>query len=153
MRQSHRFEGGLRWTGAADEAAGKLRLERAFVVEFPGKAPIAGSSPAVFTGDDSRHNPESLLIASLMSCHLLTYLAVCERAGVRIVSYEDRACGTLAINDGKMRMVEVVLRPRVKIADESQIERALASHGKAHANCFMANSVNFEVQVEPLVSA
>lgn len=153
MSQSHLFEGALRWTGQASDVDGKLRLERALVIEFAGKAPITASSPAVFNGDDAQHNPESLMIASLMSCHLLTYLAVCERAGIRVLSYEDRATGTLAIKDGKMRMVEVVLRPRVQIADGAQIERALASHGKAHANCFMSNSVNFEVKVEPVMSA
>jgi organic hydroperoxide reductase OsmC/OhrA len=46
-----------------------------------------------------------------------------------------------------------VLRPQVKIADASQLERATALHAKAHANCFMSNSVNFEVRIEPEVTA
>ncbi len=153
MSQSHLFEGGLRWTGTANELDGKLKLERALVIDFPGKPPIRGSSPAVFNGDDGQHNPESLMISSLMACHLLTYLAVCERAGIRVVSYEDRATGAVAIKDGKLRMVQVVLRPQVTIADAAQIERALASHDKAHANCIMANSVHIDVKVEPVVTA
>jgi organic hydroperoxide reductase OsmC/OhrA len=153
MSQSHRFEGGLRWNGSAGEADGKLKLERRFTLEFAGKADIEGSSPAVFNGDESRHNPETLMVSSLMACHLLTYLAICERSGVRIVSYEDSAAGTLAVQDGKMRMVEVVLRPRVTIADPAHVARAMEIHHKAHANCFMSNSVNFEVKVEPTVVA
>lgn len=31
--------------------------------------------------------------------------------------------------------------------------RAPVLHAKAHANCFMSNSVNFEVKVEPAVTA
>jgi len=152
MSPSHLFEGSLRWTGSASEVNGKLALARAFRVEFAGKAPIEGSSPAVFNGDDSRHNPETLMVASLMACHHLTYVAVCERSGVKLTGYTDRASGTLAIKDGKMRMVEVVLRPRVTVADATQLERARELHDKAHANCFMSNSVNFEVKVEPDVT-
>ncbi|MFN7572335.1 MAG: hypothetical protein ACK5TK_12925 [Betaproteobacteria bacterium] len=63
MSTEHLFEGGLRWTGAASEVEGKLRLERAFVVEFPGKAAIEGSSPAVFKGDAGLHNTATLMVA------------------------------------------------------------------------------------------
>jgi organic hydroperoxide reductase OsmC/OhrA len=152
MSPSHRFEGSLLWTGRAGKAAGKITLEREYTIEFPGKAPLPGSSPAAFNGDESKYNPETLMVASLMACHHLTYLAICERAGIEVVAYEDTATGTLAIKDGKMRMVEVVLRPRVKIADGSHVERAKSIHEKAHANCFMSNSVNFEVRVEPQVT-
>ncbi len=151
MSQAHLFEGSLRWTGKVSDVDGKLKLGRDFTIQFAGKAAIEGSSPAVFNGDDGKHNPETLMVSSLMACHHLTYLAICERSGVRIVSYEDRATGTLAIKDGKMRMVEVVLRPQVKIADAAHVARAIEIHGKAHANCFISNSVNFEVKVQPTV--
>ena len=104
-------------------------------------------------GDESRHNPETLMVASLMACHHLTYLAVCERSGIGIVAYADHGTGKLAMRDGKMRMVEVVLRPQVRVADPAQVERAIALHAKAHANCFMSASVNFDVRVEPTVTA
>lgn len=153
MSQAHRFDGELRWTGSARQVAGKLRLERAFTIEFAAKAPLAGSSPAVFDGDDRFHNPETLMVSSLAACHHLTYLAACERSGIALASYADHASGTLGIKDGKMRMVEVVLRPRVRVADAAHVERATELHAKAHANCFMSNSVNFEVKVEPTVTA
>jgi organic hydroperoxide reductase OsmC/OhrA len=154
LAQAHAFEGELHWTGAAQTAAdGRLKLGRAFVVRFAGKPEIAGSSPAVFNGDDTRHNPETLMVASLMACHHLTYLAVCERAGIGIVAYDDRGRGTLAMKDGKIRMTEIVLQPQVRIADAARIDEARALHEKAHANCFMSNSVNFEVTVQPTVSA
>jgi organic hydroperoxide reductase OsmC/OhrA len=154
MSQSHQFTGHLEWTGISNTGAdGRPALDRSFTLEFDGKAPIEGSSPGVFSGDDGRHNPETLMVSSLMACHHLTYLAICERSGVALVSYADRGTGTLAIRDGKMRMVEVVLRPQVKVANAAQIERAMSLHDKAHANCFMSNSVNFEVRVEPTASA
>ena len=154
MSHEHLFSGELHWTGQpGEDEHGKLKLERAFVLRFDGKAPVEGSSPAVFRGDDGKHNPETLMVASLMACHHLTYLAVCERAGIRVLEYRDHATGTLAMKDGKMRMTGIVLWPQVRVADASQIEQARELHAKAHAHCFMSNSVNFEVKVEPAVTA
>jgi organic hydroperoxide reductase OsmC/OhrA len=39
------------------------------------------------------------------------------------------------------------------VADAAQVARATELHEKAHANCFMSNSVNFDVRVEPTVTA
>jgi peroxiredoxin-like protein len=153
VAQQHVFEGTLHWSGGShQDEHGKLKLARAFAVRFKDKPAIEGSSPAVFNGDDSRHNPETLMVASLMSCHHLTYLAVCERANIALLEYNDSATGTLAIKDGKMRMVEIVLWPQVRIANAAQLDQARELHAKAHANCFMSNSVNFEVRVEPAVT-
>ena len=154
MSHQHLFSGELHWSGnAGEDEHGKLELERAFELRFECKAPLEGSSPAVFRGDDSRHNPETLLVASLMACHHLTYLAVCERAGIRLLEYRDSGTGTLAMKDGKMRMVDVRLAPQVRIADATQLDHARELHAKAHAHCFISNSVNFEVKVEPTVTA
>jgi organic hydroperoxide reductase OsmC/OhrA len=153
LAQAHTFAGELAWTGEATDAAGRVKLGRAFVVRFAGKPEIAGSSPAVFNGDDARHNPETLMVASLMACHHLTYVALCERAGIVLRSYEDAGSGTLAMKDGRIRMTEVALQPRVHIADAARVDEARALHEKAHAQCFMSNSVNFEVRVQPTVTA
>ena len=46
-------------------------------------------------------------------------------------------------------MKEATLRPVVKISADSDAEKAKALHDKAHNICFIANSVNFEVNIEP----
>ncbi len=154
MGQQHVFEGTLHWSGGSQkDEHGKLKLARSFVVRSKDKPSIEGSSPAVFNGEDTRHNPETLMVASVMSCHHLTYLAVCERANIEVLEYNDSATGTLGIKDGKMRMVEIVLWPQVRIANAAQLDQARELHAKAHANCFMSNSVNFEIKVQPTVTA
>jgi len=93
------------------------------------------------------------MVASLMACHHLTYLALCERAGIRIVEYADQARGTRGWKDGRMQMLEVRLRPVVRIADPRAVESARQLHGCAHENCFMSNSIRFEMFVEATVAA
>jgi organic hydroperoxide reductase OsmC/OhrA len=46
---------------------------------------------------------------------------------------------------------EVVLRPRVVVADESMVATARMIHGEASEKCFIAASVAFPVRHEPTV--
>lgn len=146
------FEGTLQWAG---EPPGRVfaydTFDRTTMLELVGGARIRASAPAIYHGDDSLPNPETLMLASLMQCQFLTFMAVAAKSRVTITSYRDQASGRLAMRDGKMRYVEVVLRPVVGFADPAQADRLQALSDKAHANCFMANSVNFEVRVEPKV--
>ncbi len=117
MAKEHHFAAHLVWTGAA---AGPTRTyegyDRAWRAEVAGKPPLEGSADPVFRGDPARYNPEDLLVVALSACHMLTYLALCARAGIEVSAYEDQASGTMAIKDGKLRFVEVTLAPRVVIA-------------------------------------
>ena len=81
---------------------------------------------------------------------MLSYLHLCATAGIEVVSYEDRASGTMAIKDGKMRFVDVLLEPKVTIAKGDR-DKAIALHEQAHETCFIASSVNFPVRHEPVV--
>jgi organic hydroperoxide reductase OsmC/OhrA len=146
----HRYEARVLWTG--DDGVG-TRDYRAYrrdhVVQFPGKPELLGSSDLSFRGDPTRYNPDQLLVASLSACHMLWYLHLAAVGGVVVRGYEDRAHGTLTLDpDGGGRFTEVVLRPRVRI-ERGEPERARALHEEAHRKCFIANSVNFPVRVEP----
>ena len=151
MAAEHRFAARLRWTGGP--GAEIADYSRDYTVETPGKPPVAGSAPSVFKGSDARHSPEDFLLESLGACHLLTYLSLAARAGIRVLEYSDSVSGTLAMTDGKMRMVDVLLQPAVRIERADQLAEATALHEKAHGQCFIANSVNFPVRNQPVVTA
>ena len=99
-----------------------------------------------FGGDDSKSNPETLLVGALSSCHMLWFLALARKKGFEVASYEDDA---EAVLDGK-HFTSATLRPRVRWADEPPPPEAIEGfHHRAHELCFIANSVNFPVEVEP----
>jgi organic hydroperoxide reductase OsmC/OhrA len=113
----------------------------------------ASSAPA-FKGDADHVDPEDAFVASLSSCHMLTFLAICARKRLTVESYEDDAVGHLEKGDnGKFWMTKVTLRPRVRFASGTQVDdKALAEiHHKSHQECFIANSVKTDVAVEPQV--
>jgi organic hydroperoxide reductase OsmC/OhrA len=124
---------------------------RDHVVRIDGRPDLAMSSDPAFRGDSARHNPEDLLVASLSSCHLLWYLSLCARAGVVVIEYADAAEGTM-VEDAAAggRFERVALHPRVTIA-RGDPERAMALHHEAHRLCYIANSVNFPVDVDARV--
>ncbi len=59
--------------------------------------------------------------------------------------------GWLGLVDGKMRMSRVVLRPHITLETGSDQAKARQLVEKAHANCFIANSVAVTVAIEPAV--
>jgi organic hydroperoxide reductase OsmC/OhrA len=152
--REHHFRCHLTWTGATPEGTASLEVySRAVRVDIEGKPSLLGSAAPAFRGDPSAHNPEDLLVAALSACHCLSYLAVCAMSRVRVVGYEDDATGTMQRVERVTRFTEVVLRPRVTIAAGDDADKARALHEKAHAECFIANSVNFPVRVEPMIVA
>jgi organic hydroperoxide reductase OsmC/OhrA len=53
--------------------------------------------------------------------------------------------------DGSGEFTLVILRPGAVIADPARIAEAMTLHARAHELCFIARSVNFPVQHEPVV--
>ena len=117
-----------------------------------GKPVLRLSASGAFLGDDALHNAEDLLVISLSGCHLLTYLAKCARAGLRVLSYEDEASGTMAWDGETYRFSEVLLRPRVVIEAGGELALAEELLHRSHELCFIARSVSFPVRHEPEVS-
>ena len=113
-----------------------------------GKTAVAASSPQGFGGDDARYNPEEFMLMSLSQCHMLTFLAVAAKKQISVLSYTDHATGNLyKAENGKMQMERATLHPCVTVAAGTDTSQLKALHDKAHANCFMSNSVNFPTDI------
>lgn len=128
--------------------------DRHYRVEIDGKPDLAGSSDPAFHGDAARHNPEDLFLSALSACHMLVYLGLCAREGIRVEAYEDAAEGTLVLEpDGTGRFTAVGLAPRVRVAAGTDVALAERLHDLAHARCFIANSCSAPVNLAPCVEA
>jgi organic hydroperoxide reductase OsmC/OhrA len=136
------------WTGERQADS----YGREFRADIVGKLPLFGSADVNFGGDIHLYNPEDLLLISLSACHLLSYLALCAKMGITVLSYSDNAEGKMSREKGKMRFTEVILHPHVTIAAGDDLQKAIDLHQKAHDICFIANSVAFPVLNQPIVS-
>ncbi|HET6724774.1 MAG TPA: OsmC family protein [Gammaproteobacteria bacterium] len=109
---------------------------------------VKASAAPGFNGDGASVDPEEAFVAALSSCHMLTFLALCARKRLTVERYEDRAVGYLEKNaDGKLAVTRVELHPQIDFAPGIEVEDVAALHERAHAACFIANSVTTEVTV------
>jgi organic hydroperoxide reductase OsmC/OhrA len=154
MSHEHIYRAVLAWEGNLGEGTSTYQgYSRRWTVRIDGKPDLTGTADPAYRGEADKHNPEDLLVASLSSCHMLTYLALCARNKISVLSYSDEATGVMKTTpDGGGKFESVTLHPRVEISDPAQRELATRLHEKAHALCFIAESVNFPVGHEALVT-
>jgi organic hydroperoxide reductase OsmC/OhrA len=113
---------------------------------------LPASSAPDFRGDADRVDPEEAYVASLSSCHMLTFLAICARKRLSVDAYEDDAIGFLGKGEkGKLWVSRVTLSTRVTFSPGANVDAATLDqlHHQSHEECFIANSVNTEIMVEP----
>ena len=151
--KDHHYRVNVTWTGNNGTGTSAYRAyERAHVISAEGKSDIAGSSDPTFRGDPRCWNPEELFVAALSACHKLWYLHLCAVEGVVVTAYLDRAEGIMLEDDAHGgRMTGITLSPQVTIAAGTDAKRAKSLHGDAHAACYLANSVNFPVSIQPII--
>jgi organic hydroperoxide reductase OsmC/OhrA len=140
------------WKRAPDAKFTDLRFSRAHHWHFDGGADIpASSSPHVVPipySAPENVDPEEAYVAALSSCHMLTFLYVAAKKGFVIDEYHDAATAVMEKNEqGQLVVSKVTLNPVVTWsgnAPDRETEEAL--HHRAHADCFLANSVRSVIE-------
>src|SRR5262249_23964332 len=130
------------WTGNRGDGTARYDCyARSHRIAVAGKPELAGTADVAFRGEPDKHNPEELFLAADAACHMLTYLALCARRGLRVCAYEDEAAATLVVDGGGGgRFETIVLRPAVTVARAEDAALAGALHDEAHRACFIARS-------------
>jgi organic hydroperoxide reductase OsmC/OhrA len=147
MAFKHLFKAAIIWTSNQNQEDPTKRFyAKSHTISIEGKPVLNISAAKAFKGDPELYNPEDLLLSSLVSCHMMSYLYVCSQNGIEVLEYSDNAEATLEVSaDGSGRFVKVTLHPLVKISNSNQIQLALDLHQKANQLCFIANSCSFPV--------
>src|SRR5262244_2922308 len=111
------------------------------------KPNIVVGSPPEFKGEPDVWTPEELLVGSLNTCIMLTFLSIAQARGLTPASYESEAEGLLENVEGKFRITEVTVRPHITVKGEGEIERAREIIERAEDECFISNSVKSKVKI------
>ena len=134
-----------------------VRYTRGHRWQFDGGVEVAASSSPLVVplpmSVAAAVDPEEAFVASLSSCHMLSFLYVAAKRGFVIDAYRDEAVGEMTKNDaGRLAITVVTLRPAITFSGDRLPVRADldAMHHDAHELCFIANSVTTEVRVEPI---
>lgn len=143
----HLFKAKLNWSSIPKSTILVSKKDiKSHQIFIEGKEILNISAAKTFKGDATLYNPEDLLLSSLVSCHMMSYLYVCSQNGIDVISYEDNAEATLEVSEnGSGHFIEVRLFPKVVIRQQEKINEALRLHLKANELCFIANSCNFKI--------
>jgi organic hydroperoxide reductase OsmC/OhrA len=144
----------LSWTRAGPDFL-KGQYSREHTWRFDGglvvpASPSPSHVPAPYSNPASI-DPEEAFVASISSCHMLTYVFLASRHGFQVDTYQDEAIGVTTKNEKGIPWVSSVrLHPRVTYSGErlpsaAEVEKL---HHLAHEQCYIANSVKTQVTVE-----
>jgi organic hydroperoxide reductase OsmC/OhrA len=143
----------IRWKNTGTDFM-QGRFSRAHTWTFDGGLTVpASSSPSVVRpplSDPAAVDPEEAFVASISSCHMLTFLHLARKGGFQVDSYDDTAVGELTKNAaGAFFISQVTLNPRIvyggdKHPDATELRQL---HHDAHEQCFIAQSVKSEITV------
>jgi organic hydroperoxide reductase OsmC/OhrA len=143
------------WERSRQEPFTDGRFGRGHGWSFDGGVSIrASSSPHVVPrySDPAGVDPEEAFVASLSSCHMLTFLYLAAKRGLVVNRYEDTAEGVMSKNEtGRFWVSRVTLKPRIDWEGARPDANLIGElHHAAHDECFIANSVRTEVRCEPV---
>jgi len=145
----------IQWHRQEGERFTDLKFSRAHIWQFDGGVTVAASSapsavPLPYSKPENV-DPEEAFIASIASCHMLTFIWLAAKGRFVVDDYEDLAIGRMSRNaKNRLAVTHVRLAPRIvfsgeKLPSDADVERL---HHAAHEECFIANSVLTEISVE-----
>src|SRR5215475_5804619 len=92
-----------------------------------GRPDIPVGSPPEFMGDGKSWAPEELLLGSVNTCILLTFLTLIKGRGVTLVAYDSEVEGLLEHKEGAHQVTEVTVRPHVIRSEERRVGKECRS--------------------------
>jgi organic hydroperoxide reductase OsmC/OhrA len=117
----------------------------------PGVPPLATASPAEFGGPGDRWSPETLLVASVADCFVLTFRAV---ARAMKVQWQTLACetdGTLDRVERTMQFTAFGIKATLTVLPGTDVAHAHRALEKAEHACLITNSLKAPVHLETKV--
>lgn len=145
----HRYETRLRWSGST--GLGWEGYDRSHSATAPPAEQEVRLTTGESKGDPAILNPEQLVVMAAFSCQMLWFLHLAAKARLDVVEYEDDATALMPMDEEPVRITEIALHPRVTVAGQASEERVRKLMRTAHEHCFIANSLNSRMTLEPTV--
>ena len=118
----------------------------------PGIPELRMAAPKEFDGPGDAWGPEHLLLGAVQSCFLFTLRAIAPASHVDFISLAVDATGTVDRQEKVTRFTEIVLRPRLVIAQGTDREAALRLLEKTEKHCLVSASLSTPIRMEPEIT-
>jgi len=112
---------------------------------------LRSASPIPFDGPGDRWSPETLLVAAIGDCVILTFRAVARASGFAWTSLECDVMGTLDRIERTTRFLAFEVRARLQVPAGTDPDRARQVLDKAERSCLVSNSLNGVIHLIPTI--
>lgn len=136
----HTYEVNLKWTGKTKGILSSTILPKEIEVATPPEYP---------KGMAGFWSPEHLLIASINSCLMSTFLTIAENSKLHFLSYESKSICTVELVKEKYILTEIVLKPKVVIPYSQKPERAKHILEMSKNVCLISNAIKTPIRLDP----
>ena len=113
---------------------------------------IRSAGPAEFGGPGDRWSPETLLVAAVADCFILTFRAIARGSKLPWVSLSCKAEGTLERVERVTQFTEFVVQASLVIPPDTDPVRAERLMEKAEKGCLITNSLTGNSRLEASIS-
>jgi len=115
------------------------------VVRAAGKPAVTVATPSEFGGPDGVLAPEELLVASVASCLMTTFLYFVELLRIGLLSYDSNATGVMEKTPDGLRFTKMDVAIVANVGSESDRQKALDLKTKLEKYCPVSTALNFPV--------
>jgi organic hydroperoxide reductase OsmC/OhrA len=112
---------------------------------------LRSESPPEFDGPGERWSPETLLVAAVGDCLILTFRAVARTSALAWTSLDCSITGTLDRVERTTRFVAFEIRARLRVPSGTDPDRARRVLEKAEQNCLISNSLSGTIHLIPRI--
>jgi organic hydroperoxide reductase OsmC/OhrA len=112
---------------------------------------IASATPTEFGGPGDRWSPETLFVAAVADCFILTFRAIAAASKLPWVSLECRVTGTVNRIERVTQFTALEMHARLMMANGGSEEQAHRLLAKAEDTCLVTNSLKVRPHLEAVV--
>ena len=125
----------------------KWQIEKKGILSSLGKPDIEVATPPEFKGHPGIWTPEDLLVASVNSCIMTTFLYYAEKKGLEFLNYESEAKGVLEEIENQFIFSGIKIRAKILVKQNSDIQKAKDLIELSKKVCLISNSVKSKVEI------
>ncbi len=130
-------------------AAGTAAAVGEIALDSAGLTTIRSAAPMAFGGPGDRWSPETLLVAAVADCYILTFRAIAGASHLTWTSLTCAATGTLDRVDRVIQFTAFTLQVHLRLPAGADTELAEKLLAKTEAGCLVAQSL----KATPVVQA
>ena len=132
---------------AAADAAGDVTLDSS------GLPTLASAPPTEFGGPGDRWSPETLLVAAVVDCFILTFRGIATMSKLPWISLACEATGTVDRIERVTQFTAIEIRARLHVPAGANVEQAQRLLVRAEETCLVTNSLKITPHLDAGVEA